>query len=44
MDTFTIMISKAKFLKNKIKLFLSKGYRIKVGKIAISCLKKKKIM
>ena len=26
------MISKVNFLKNKIKLFMSNGYRIKVGK------------
>ena len=40
MDTLTIMISKAKVLKNKIKLFLSKGYRIKVGKNSYMLFKK----
>ena len=40
MDTFTIMISKAKFFKNKIKLFLSKGFRIKVGKNSYILFKK----
>ena len=40
MDSLTIMINKAKFLKNKIKLCLSNGYRIKVGKNSYILLKK----
>ena len=32
MDLFTIMISIVRFFKNKLYLFLSKGYKIKVDK------------
>ena len=32
MDLFTIMLSIARFFKNKLQLFLSKGYKIKVDK------------
>ena len=34
------MISKVNFLKNKIKLFVSNGYRIKVGKNSYILFKK----
>ena len=34
------MISKVNFLKNKIKLFMSNGYRIKVGKNSYILFKK----
>ena len=32
MEIFTIMVSIARFFKNKLLLFLSKGYKIKVDK------------